>query len=549
MMTREQIVFAHPIIRTMEQRGHSFITKGKEATCICPFHADNSPSFRVNVEKGAWFCDPCGTGGSVIDLIMKLDGLTVKEAMEKLGGQAVKSIPSPISLSTAKATPVKTYSYTDANGKLVYEVIRYEPKTFRQRRPDPSKEGAWLWDMTGISRILYRLPEVLETTMVCIVEGEKDADNLTELGMVATCSVGGAGKWLDAYSLSFADKDVILCGDNDKPGREHMEMIAASLAGKVKSLRRVTIPEPHKDVSDFIASMGKEVAAKAWMDLCAKAKKIHGGIDSPIQSIGELEPEYKEMMGASKDMMVDLSRWLPSLRSRFRLLMPGEVVAIVADTSAGKTAILQNIAIAMAPLPTLLFELELPGALTFERFVALVTKKSARSIEEAYMNKQTVDWRTGRKLDHIFVCSLSKMTPQLVEKYILEAPLKMGKKPVLVMIDYLQIMRGDSKNRYEKASEACEDFKSIAKSTGTVIMFTSQISRKKDEVSSNEVFLHDGKDSGSIESSAGVVLGAWRDQLDDTKMFVKVCKQTKGPRNFTIPCRFDGETMGIKETF
>ena len=49
--------------------------------------------------------------------------------------------------------------------------------------------------MQGVERVLYRLPEVLAAGEVWVVEGEKDADSLAALGIVATCNAGGAGKW------------------------------------------------------------------------------------------------------------------------------------------------------------------------------------------------------------------------------------------------------------------------------------------------------------------------------------------------------------------
>ena len=53
---------------------------------------------------------------------------------------------------------VATYDYTDANGgALLYQVVRYEPKDFRQRRPDGN--GGWIWKL-GDKRIIYRWPEI-----------------------------------------------------------------------------------------------------------------------------------------------------------------------------------------------------------------------------------------------------------------------------------------------------------------------------------------------------------------------------------------------------
>ncbi len=53
-------------------------------------------------------------------------------------------------------TLVRRHKYKDANSELVFEVLRYEPKGFRQRRPDG--EGGWVWNLDGVEPLLYRLP-------------------------------------------------------------------------------------------------------------------------------------------------------------------------------------------------------------------------------------------------------------------------------------------------------------------------------------------------------------------------------------------------------
>jgi hypothetical protein len=76
---------------------------------------------------------------------------------------------------------VKTHDYKDENGVLLYQVCRYEPKAFRQRRPDGN--GGWVW-AAGDRRVLYRLPDLLRypDATVFFTEGEKDADRIAELG-------------------------------------------------------------------------------------------------------------------------------------------------------------------------------------------------------------------------------------------------------------------------------------------------------------------------------------------------------------------------------
>ena len=66
-------------------------------------------------------------------------------------------------------------------------------REFVQRRRDG--KGDWIWNMDGIERVPYRLPDLLNASEVYIVEGEKDCNNLAELGLTATTNPGGAGKW------------------------------------------------------------------------------------------------------------------------------------------------------------------------------------------------------------------------------------------------------------------------------------------------------------------------------------------------------------------
>src|SRR5712692_868220 len=87
-----------------------------------------------------------------------------------------------------------TYDYQDRFGDLGYQVLRFEPKSFRQRRPDGN--GGWLWNLENVRRLPYRLPELKGKPSVLVCEGEKDADTAWKLGIPATTNAGGAGKWV-----------------------------------------------------------------------------------------------------------------------------------------------------------------------------------------------------------------------------------------------------------------------------------------------------------------------------------------------------------------
>lgn len=69
------------------------IKRGKEHTGLCPFHNEKTPSFTVNEEKGFFHCFGCQEHGSAIDFVMKIDGLSFPEAVERLAGEAGMQIP------------------------------------------------------------------------------------------------------------------------------------------------------------------------------------------------------------------------------------------------------------------------------------------------------------------------------------------------------------------------------------------------------------------------------------------------------------------------
>lgn len=536
--TREDIIRNNPLSEVVQHRGMALKKSGGEFYAPCPFHADGKkPNFRISIEKQTWFCDVCGFGGSVIDFVVRADNVTVGEAMARLSGEANGN-----GHASAAAVEVASYNYTDENGRLLYQVVRFVPKTFRQRHK--SLGGEWVWNMEGVRRVLYHLQEVVKADQVFVVEGEKDADALRELGFVATCNVGGAKKWLDAYSEHLKGKSVVVWPDNDKTGLEHAEQVVKSVA-KAKFVRQLSVPE--KDAADFVKVHG--ASAKKDIEALVKATEplnMSGAV--PFKNFIEMEDAYREFVAKSEGRVFNLGNWLPSLGRLCRPLVSGELVAVIADTGVGKTAIASSLALAAWPLATLMFELELPEPLLFERFVQQEQGFTGKEIFESYKYGPPLAFRGVPKVGHILWNTQSRMTADELERCINISEVKLGQRPALVLVDYIGLMTSTSKNgsRYERVSEVAEQLKVVAKQTETVLVFTSQVARDKHRRDA-EVSLHDAKDSGSIENSAGLVLGAWRSGDDGETMNVKILKNTRGQAGRCIECNFHGETMRITE--
>src|SRR5690625_2280409 len=170
-------------------------------------------SLSVKVSTGQWHDHESNTGGGVLDLIQHLGAAGGRaEAHTWLVQQGlVENKPLPAKQGRPPAQNEASYQYRDASGNLVFEVVRKAGRRFMQRRPDSSERSGWAWNLKGVERVLYRLPELLaapDDAVVFVVEGEKDADRLASVGLVATCNSGGAGKWRKEYNASLKGRKV-----------------------------------------------------------------------------------------------------------------------------------------------------------------------------------------------------------------------------------------------------------------------------------------------------------------------------------------------------
>ena len=216
----------------------------------CPRHGDDNPSLTITNDSGKILIH-CHAGCSFNEIVAAL-GMEIKDFFPE---------------QREKPEIQEVYVYQDKAGKPLFEVVRFFPKDFRQRRPDGE------WGLGGIKPVLYHLPlvkkAITDGETIFIVEGEKDCDNLRQLGLVATTSPMGAGKWRSYYSNSLQGADVVIIPDNDQPGEEHAEAVARSLKGKAKSIKILRLPDLKEkgDVTDWLSTGGtKEELLKLAAD-------------------------------------------------------------------------------------------------------------------------------------------------------------------------------------------------------------------------------------------------------------------------------------------
>lgn len=260
--------------------------------CCCPAHDDERPSLRVRDADNGGVAYKCmaGCGSAAVTEALRARGLLPERKPRKNADKPERRL-------------VGTYGYLDAASRLVLEVCRFEPKDFRQRRPDG--QGGWDWKIGNIVRPLYRLPELLAAGIaepVFLVEGEKDADRLRSLDLIATTTAQGAKGWAKSDPAPLFGRHVVLLPDNDEAGQGYAAQAARDLAGKAASLRLVILPglPPKGDVSD-------------WLDAGGTADQLRALADAAPPYAPPAEPEAPKVAGGAR---AGAEPWKDSLHRR-----------------------------------------------------------------------------------------------------------------------------------------------------------------------------------------------------------------------------------------
>lgn len=405
-------------------------------TARCPAHDDRNSSLSIDVkdERVLLKCFAgCENPAIVRALGLELSDLFLAEP--KVTKQPTRKIS-------------KTYDYVDAHGKLLYQAVRYEPKDFAQRRPDPN--GGWIWNLQGVSRVVYRLDKLQRSERVLVVEGEKDADALWKLGLPATTNAGGAGKWQPEFGRQLADagiKRVRVIPDNDEPGRAHGRTVADTCAALGLDVALVALPDvgPKGDVSDYLQTHSKgdllavvNAATPYEPAAAATVTPTSGGLE--LTTLSDLLAEPDEVV-----------RWVVDGR-----VPAGGLVMLAGKPKAGKSTLARDLAFAVAKGRPWLGWSTSPGPVWY---IALEEK---RSEIRRHFRAMGAD---GTEPVKFFINQAHDELLALLHAAAQE------QQPALIIVDTLQrLIRCRDINDYAEVTNKMEPLLAVARQTGAALV-------------------------------------------------------------------------------
>ena len=281
---------------------------GAEFEACCPFHTEDSPSFKVSPVKQIFHCFGCGANGDAISFLQQHQGMSFMDAVAALGGVLPDSgtapipaparklarspwvpvLPAPADAPTAPVAHIKrgrpelSWCYRDAAGAVLGYVYRFKKSDGGKEvlplvwaRNSDSGVSDWHFMAFPELRPLYGLDRLAARpdATVLVVEGEKCADaGLAELPDLVSISWPGGGKAVKKADWStLAGRKVILWADCDakrvplsKPERDGLPDDAARMAAQASMPLLAEDDQPGVKSMAEVAEILFALGCKVW---------------------------------------------------------------------------------------------------------------------------------------------------------------------------------------------------------------------------------------------------------------------------------------------
>ena len=331
-----------------------------------------------------------------------------------------------------------------------------------------------------------------------------------------------------------------------------------------KAILRALITTSTKIITDCFSE--KEPAAlldeaQAQILAVAQQQKSTGFVDAA--ELAHEVIEEIERLHQRKEAVTGVATGLTELDKKTSGFQRGDLILIAARPSQGKTALALNITthvVLEKKLPVAFFSMEMSRSAIMQRLISSEARVNLHEVRSGFFRRERWTHLTNAaaRLSEapLFIDDMSNLSVLDVRSRSrrLASDLKRQGKPLaLIVIDYLQLMRGSSRrseNRQQEVSEISRGLKFLARDLNLPVVALSQLSRRVEEKgrADGEPQLSDLRESGALEQDADLVMAIHREgyykrndpTVDPAKAKIKILKQRQGPTG-DIDVRFNSD--------
>ena len=282
------------------------IGRGWLASCPLPGHGqghgDKNPSLSISDGDDGKPLFKCHSGCDQHELFAAIRDYGLLPDIEKREPLAsIKPLP-------ALQAPVldQEWVYVDEDGEPLFVKQRFKTGTAKgkdYKLVSIGPDGAKRYSMSGTRLVPYRFPELLNAKTagrtIFLTEGEKAADALVSIGVIATSAHAGSGSWPEEITQYFAGAVVIMVPDNDLAGWKYAHKVAAALVPVVKSLRILDLPveDPTDDAWEWVNVLGGtrqelvELAKVSPLVASADDVTVPARLVAPTETVSPVQPQ------------------------------------------------------------------------------------------------------------------------------------------------------------------------------------------------------------------------------------------------------------------
>jgi len=507
----------------------------------CPIHGEKTGSFKLSLKEGKWLwkCFGCDTGGSIVDLVQKMDncstGEAIKKIREKLGNiqkvdETFKPLAEPAKKFTITLDQYKKFedalpgsegevwlwkergiSYDCAkafhlgwkDGQVVFPLINNGIITGIKYRSIAEKKFVY---QKGMDNSLFNLDVCDPLIPVFITEGELDAIVLGQCGFAAVALPGAAYKLKpEEKQLLKIASEIYLAGDSDGPGQETMSRLWTELGDRtyligwpsgVKDANQCFVETYSRNVEGFRKEIGK-------LMLTARSTPM-----PHIQSLREsLENSHKLKLS---DHPNRLRMPYPKM-DKMAILLPGSVtVLITTNTKMGKTLMATEITLSNALHGDVV--LNYGAELSIDEFSNMVAagllKKDRNHLTEAD-NKTAAKMLGNIKYYYGRNPTLTTIGPVL--DLIEAAVVRLG--ATIVVLDHLHFLCRNSTTEIQDQANAMQRLKNMAQKYNLKVLVVAQPRKAKQDTKGKVIHITDIKGAESIGSDADAIFALHREYV------------------------------------